>query len=168
MRENIKTILVVASVALNLVFAATYATYKLPLFAGDRQPPAPGGHLFLQLDLTPEQLKQFSVERDKFHGQLQELGQEIKARQLELIDLLEATPPDQQAIEKKQGMIQELQRAVQNEVIGHFLQASGFLTDEQRSRFFKLIKSRIQTGLRACPPMMRSVEQCRQGERKNE
>lgn len=168
MKENISKILFIASVALNLVFAGTYLTYKLSLFAGVRQSPAPNVPLYLQLGLTPDQLKQFSVAHDKFHAQLQELGQEIKQRQVGLIELLEMIPPDQRTIEKKQEEIQQLQKAVQNRVIAHFLQASGFLMGEQRARFFELIKSRIQTGLQACPPMMRSVEQCQRGEGKNE
>ncbi len=161
MRENLKTILFIASVALNLVFVGTYLAYKLPLFAGVHQSQPSEGPLFLQLDLTPVQLKQLTIERDRFHTRLQELGQEIKKRQLNLIDLLEATPPDEQAIERKRQEIQNLQREVQNGVIDHFQRVSTFLTSDQRAGFFALIKSRIQTGLQACPPMMRSGAQCR-------
>ena len=163
MRENLKTILFIASVALNLLFVGTYLTYKLSPLAGVHRPAFTDGPLFLQLDLAPGQLKQLNAERDRFHTRLQQLGQEIKKRQLGLIDLLAATPPDQPAIKKKQEEIQGLQRVVQNSVIDHFLRASAFLTPEQRGRFFGLIKSRIQTGPQACPPIMRSVEQCRPG-----
>jgi Spy/CpxP family protein refolding chaperone len=157
MKENIKTILFIASVALNAVFAATYVTYKLPSLAAVRQT-VPKGPLFLQLDLTPEQLARFTAERDRFHAQIQELGQQIKARQVELIDLLGTTPPDQQAIEKKQEDIQHLQGAVQDQVIVHFLQESSLLSPEQRTRFFQLIKARIETGIQACPPWVRPFE----------
>jgi Spy/CpxP family protein refolding chaperone len=137
-------------VALNVVFAATYAIYKLPLFAGEHQPAAPKGPLYLQLDLTSDQLRQFSAERDRFHAQLLDLGKKIKTEQIELIDLLGAAAPNQQAIERKQEEIQHLQADVQKRVIDHFLQAGGFLTSEQRIRFFELIKGRIETNAQAC------------------
>jgi Spy/CpxP family protein refolding chaperone len=168
MRKNINKILFIASVALNVVVAATYVTCKLPLFAGVHQPPAHKGPLFLQFDLAPDQLARFTVERDRFHAQLQELGQQIKAKQIELIDLLGVGPPDQRSIEKKQEEIQRLQGTVQDRVIVHFLQASSFLTPEQRARFFQLIKSRIEAGVQACPPWVSSLEQGRPGENNNE
>lgn len=166
--ENLKKILFIASVALNLVFVGTYLIYKLPPLAGVRQPAFTDGPLFFQLDLAPDQFKQLNVERDRLHTRLQQLGHEIKERQLELIDFLAATPPNQPAIEREQEEIQGLQREVQNSVIDHFLRASRFLTPKQRDRFFGLIKSHMQTGLQACPPIMRSGEPCRPEEDKNE
>jgi len=164
MNENIKKILFIASVAMNVVFAATYATYKVSSLAGVQRA-SPKDPLFLQLDLTPDQLSRFKEERDKFHARQQELGQEIKAKQIELIDLLGGTPPDQQAIERKQEEIQHLQGAVQDRVIAHFQHESGILTPEQRTRFFQIIKARIGTSVQACPPWMKSFEQGRPGER---
>jgi Spy/CpxP family protein refolding chaperone len=166
MKEGFKTILFIASVALNAAFAATYLTYKLPSLAGVQQV-APKGPLFLQLELTPDQLTKFNAERDRFHTQLQTLGQEVKTRQLELIDLLAAKPPDQLAVEKKQEDIQRIQMTVQDRVIVHFLQASSFLNPEQQARFFQLIKGRIETSIQACPPWMRSDGQGQPGECSN-
>ena len=162
MIDNLKTILFIASIALNAVFAVTYVTYKLPSLTGVQQG-APKGPLFLHLDLTPDQLTKFNAERDRFHTQLQALGQEVKTKQLELIDLLIARPLDQLAIEKKQEEIQRLQGTVQDRVIVHFLQASSFLNPEQRTRFFQLIKGRIETSIQACPPWMRSDGQGQPG-----
>ena len=167
MNENIKKILFVASVALNVVFAATYATYKVPSLAGVQRA-APKGPLFLQLDLTPEQLARFEAERDKFHARLQELGQEIKTKQIELIELLGAAPPNQQEIENKQEEVQRLQGAVQDRVIVHFLEASARLAPEQRARFFQLIKARIESSVQGCPPWMKSFEHGGPGEKRNE
>jgi Spy/CpxP family protein refolding chaperone len=167
MKHNLKTILFVASVALNVVFAATYVTYKLPSLTGMQQAGSKGP-LFLQLDLTSDQLTKFQAERDRFHAQLQALGQEVKAKQLELIDLLATKPPDQPAIEKKQEEIQVTQGTVQDQVIVHFLQASSFLNPEQQSRFFQLIKGRIETGTQVCPPWMRPDAQGQPGVYKNQ
>lgn len=168
MGNNMKKILFIASVVLNVTFAATYATYRLPLLAHTHKAPVPGGPLFLHLDLTAEQLSRFNAERDKFHARLQELGQQIKTKQIELIDLVGAVPPDQLAIERKQQEIQGLQAAVQDRVIIHFLQANSFLTPEQRARFSALIKARIGTSVQACPPWMRPVEQREPGAKRNE
>lgn len=157
MKENLKPILFIASVLLNLVFAATYVTYKVPSLA-EVQRASPKGPLFLQLDLTPEQLSRFKEERGKFHARLHELGMELKIKQIELIDLLGGMTPDQQAIEKKQEEIQHLQGAVQERVIAHFLSQSGFLTPEQRTRFYQLIKGRIETSVQVCPPWAKPFE----------
>jgi hypothetical protein len=167
MKENIKTILFIASVALNAVFAGTYVIYKLPSPAAVHQT-IPKDPLFLQLGLTSDQLTRFKAERDRFHTQLQEFGQAIKTKQIELIDLLGATSTEQQAIERKQEEIQGLQGEVQDRVIAHFLQESSLLSPEQRARFFQLVKARIETSVQACPPWMRSMEQGQPGENKNE
>ncbi len=166
MNENIKKILFIASVALNVVFVVTYATYKVPSLAvAPVQRAAPRGPLYRQLNLTPEQLTRFEAERDKFHARLQELREEIKRIQIELIDLLTATPPNQKEIEKKQEEIQRVQGAVQDLVIVHFLQEGSLLPPEQRSRFFELIKARIGTSAQACRSGMRSFGHGSLGER---
>jgi len=168
MQENFKKIIFMASIAFNVVLVATYAFYKLPAMAEVRQPivlPAP---LFLQLDLTSDQREHFRAERERFHSLLQDLGPQIRTRQVELIDLLEAAPADQQKIESKQGEIQRLQGVVQEKFIDHFLQASAFLTAEQRSRFFKLLKERTQASAQTCPPWTGSFDQKQIQEGKNE
>jgi Spy/CpxP family protein refolding chaperone len=167
MKANVKTIVFIASVALNVVFFVTYITYKVPLLAGVHQQSS-RKPVFLELDLTPDQLTQFSAERDRFHARLQQLSQEIKMRQIALIDSLGATPPDQNAVERKQAEIQRLQGVVQDGVIAHILHGSSLLTPEQRSRFFQLIKARIEIGVQACPPWMRSFERGQPGESKSE
>jgi Spy/CpxP family protein refolding chaperone len=167
MNNNLRTILFVASIALNVAFTATYVIYKLPLHTGMHQqiPPEP---LFLQLDMSSDQFARFKAERDKFHSQLQEPGQEIMAKQTELIDLLGVAPPDHQAIAKKQEEIQHLQGAFQTRIIDHFLRASVILTPVQRTHFFELIKTRVETSAQACPPWMQPFEQGKTRQNKNE
>jgi hypothetical protein len=158
MKNNLMPIFFVASIALNVAFAATYVIYKLPLLTGMHQQSSLEP-LFLQLDMTSDQLARFKAERDKFHAQLQEPGQEIKEKQIELIDLLAVASPDLQAIAKKQEEIQHLQGAFQARIIGHFLRASTMLTPVQQTRFFELIKTRIEASAQACPPWMQPFEQ---------
>ena len=163
MKENLKTILFIASLTLNLVFVGTYLAYKLPFFAGDR-PAGQMGPLFLELDLTPEQHTRFKADRERFRAQLQELGQEIKTKQIELVELLMGLPSDQQSIEKTQDEIQRLQGAVQDRVITHFLEASAHLAPEQRVRFFQLVKQRIGTNVQVCPPWMKPLGKDQMGD----
>ena len=167
MKENLRAVLFIASIALNAIFAVRYVAYKLPSLAGVQQATS-RGPLFLQLDLTPDQLTRFKGDRERFHAQLQELGQQIKAKQIEIIDLLGTAPTDQQAIERKQQEIQHLQGEVQDRVIVHFLQESSHMSSEQRARFFRLVKARIETGVQTCPPWMKSLGQGQPGASRNE
>ena len=157
MKENFKTLFFIASIVLNLVFIGTYVTYKLPSYAEEQLQPAPKRPLFLELGLAPEQTARVKAERDKFHARLQELGKEIKARRIELINLLAAIPPDHKAIEKKQEEIQSIQGSVQDRVIMHILQQSTVMTPEQRTRFFQLIKERTEANVQACPPWIKPL-----------
>jgi Spy/CpxP family protein refolding chaperone len=168
MRNNLRTILIVASIALNVAFTATYVSYKLSWLTAMHQQQSPLEPLFLQLDMTADQFARLKSERDTFHARLQKPGREIMEKQTELIDLLAAAPPDHQAIAKKQEEIQHLQGAFQGRIIDHFLRASSILTPVQRTRFFELIKTRIETNGQACPPWMQPVEQGKKGEYRSE
>ena len=152
MKRNHKTLIFLFSIILNVVFVGTYAVYKLNVITGDRKDDHLMKPLFLELDLTPEQLTRFKSERNKFHPYLQTLEQEIKKKQIELIEILSIDTPDQRAIEIKQKEIQELQAATQDRVIAHLMQVSTFLNPEQRTRFFRLIRERIEVSTSSCPP----------------
>lgn len=167
MKESLKKILFIASVALNVVFIGTYLAYELPTFAGAGPPPAVGKPLFLQLDLTPDQLSRVKEARDKLQARLRELTQVMRIKQVELIALLAKTPFDQQAVKAKQKEIQHLQGVVQDRVIAHFLRVSAVLDPQQRGRFFKLLEARFNSGLRACPPWMKGCDQSRPGPNMN-
>ena len=167
MSNHIKKVLFLASMALNVAFTATYLAYKIPSMAtfnenSSRQP------VFLQLDLTPEQSQAFGAERDRFRVRLQEWGKEVKTLQIELIRLLEMAPPDHQSIERKQDEIQRVQKVVQDGVIDHVQLAGSLLSPEQRARFFRLIKARIDTSIQVCPPWMRPSDGKQTGEGKHE
>ncbi|MFH1221303.1 MAG: periplasmic heavy metal sensor [Candidatus Eisenbacteria bacterium] len=156
MRKNVKTLLFIFSVILNVGFIGTYAAYKLsPSFSKEVPRGELGKPVFLELDLSADQLARCEAERDNFHARLQELGQQIREKQVELIDLLAMSDTHQQAIEAKQREIQDLQTTVQGRVIVHFLQESAFLAPEQRARFFDLIKERIEMGSLSCLPWVK-------------
>jgi Spy/CpxP family protein refolding chaperone len=167
MKENIKIILVIASFALNLVFISTYVIYKLSA-RSNINPSSSAGPVYHQLHLAPEQVARFEQERPKFRARIQELGQAIKTKQTELLNLIMAKPSNLSAIKEKQEEIRRLQGMVQAGVIDHLVKVSSFLNPEQRSRFFKILKARIKTSVQASPPWMRSSGQEWLGKNKNE
>lgn len=158
MKGNLKILIFLFSIILNIVFVGTYAAYKFQINTGERKDDNLTKPLFLELDLSPEQLTSFKSERDTFHPQLQALEQEITKNQIELIEILSGDAPDQQTIAIKQNAIQKLQAAAQDRVIVHIRQASAILSPEQRSRFFHLIRKRIEENASACPPWTKPIK----------
>ena len=158
MKGNLKILIFLFSIILNIVFVGTYAAYKFQINPGERKDDNLTKPLFLELDLTPEQLTRFKSERDKFHPQLQALEQEITRKQIELIEILSIDAPDPQALAIKQNEIQELQAAAQDRVIVHIRQASAILSPEQRTRFFHLIRKRIEASVSSCPPWTKPLK----------
>lgn len=159
MRKNLKTLAVLFSVVLNIAFV-TFAAYWRWSFANVPQSPSgKGALLYEQLDLTAEQLRQFAPLRDRFHAQMSRIGNEIRAKQVELIDLLAVPSPERQAIHAQQERIRDLQRAMQDAVVSHILEESKVFTGEQRMKFFQLLKERSQLNGRPCPPWMKSFNQ---------
>jgi uncharacterized membrane protein len=150
MKENLKSILFIASIALNVFFVATYVVYKVPSLAGGHSTSV-STEPFLQLHLSSSQLKRFRVKRNRFHAQLNVLEGTIKAKELHLIDLLSTAPTDHQAIQSTREDIRSLQKTVQDNVIKHLLQGSTLFTPKQRTLFFRLIKERIEAGPQGCP-----------------
>jgi len=164
MKGNLKILIFLFSIILNVVFVGTYAAYKFQLIPGERKDDNLMKPLFLELDLTAQQLTRFKSERDKFHPHLQALEQEIKRKQIDLIEILSIDTPDQRAIESKQKEIQELQALAQDRVIVHLLQASTLLSPKQRTRFFHLIRERIGLSVSSCPPWTKPLEKIQTGE----
>ena len=86
---------------------------------------------------------------ENLHGLIEKLlvagqGSKIKAKRLELIDLLIGEHIDPSAINAKQEEIQALQRQMKARVIEHLLEEAGIFTPQQRKKFFSLLRERIQ------------------------
>lgn len=144
MKENFKTLAVIFSVILNGVFIGSYFYYGSGL-AGFSGRLAEHKHpLYELLDLDRKQLDKFKFKRKKFHTFVNRQGRKIKARQLELVDLLDKEKPNHPAIDAKQEEIQALQRQMQAKVIDHLLEESRTFSPEQRQKFFALIKGSIE------------------------
>jgi len=168
MKVNLRALIFAFSLILNVVFIGIFAAHTIPIFSRDRKADELMKPPFLQLDLTAEQLARFKSDRDKFMGELHEMGQAVGKKQIELVDLLAASTPDERAIKMKQEEIQRLQAATQDRVIVHWIQESSLLNPEQRTRFFQLVKARIESSVQAYPPFIRSSGWCLPGEGSNE
>jgi Spy/CpxP family protein refolding chaperone len=144
MKKNLKTLAIIFSVVLNMVFIGSYFYHKVNPYPLTGHQVTHDRCLLEELNLSREQLDRFDPICDRFHVFLRQQGHAIKGKQLELIDLLARENPEREAIDTKQKEIQTLQRQMQKEVIGHLLEEIGTLMPAQRERFFALIKGRIE------------------------
>ncbi len=144
MKKNLKTLAIIFSVVLNIVFIGSFFYHKLAQYSLTGYQGNHNRFLIEELNLSREQHDRFEPGRDRFHAFSSRQGHAIKDKQLELIDLLAKENPDREAIGAKQEEIQTLQRQMQAKVIDHLLEESGIFTTEQRERFFVLIKGRIE------------------------
>jgi len=144
MKNNLKTLAIIFSVVLNIVFIGSYFYHKSNLLPLAGRQADHDLHIYEELDLGRDQLGRVGLLRDRFHAFVNEQGRKIKAKRLELVDLLAKEKPNRLAIDVKQEEIQILQRRMQAKVIGHLLEESTIFTPEQRQKFFALIKERVE------------------------
>lgn len=144
-RQHIKTLAVIFSVALNVAFLVGYGVRKL----GDRPKFA-----YEELDLSKDQRDRIEAGRDRFLRALNEIGDMIIGKHIELIDLIAADPTDRQAIEGKFQEIHSFQQSMQRLVMEHLLEDKQILTPEQRAKFFAVLKSRIRAQGAPGPPWL--------------
>lgn len=144
MTKNLKTLAIIFSVVLNIVFTGSYFYHKANLLQLMGHRTNHNRLLYEELNLSREQLDRFGPARDRFHAFVNELGRKIKFKQLELIDVLAMENPDRSAITAKEKDIRGLQQQMQAKVIDHLLEESSLFTPEQRGKFFALIKERIE------------------------
>jgi Spy/CpxP family protein refolding chaperone len=145
MKQSFKILAVIFSVALNITFLAAYGVRKI----SDRP-----RYAYEELDLSGDQRKHLENARDRFLRAVNEIGNEIIGRHIELIDLVASERPDSQAIEIKFQEIHTLQRSMQRRVVEHLLEDKNVLAPEQRARFFAVLKSRIREQGAPGPPWL--------------
>jgi Spy/CpxP family protein refolding chaperone len=142
-KQSIKILAVIFSVALNIAFMAGYGIRKF----SDRSKFA-----YEEVDLSKEQLAHMQDARDRFLRDLNEIGNDIIERQSETINLIAADSVDRRAIATKFEEIQLLQQSMHQRVVEHLLEHKQILTPEQRDKFFEVLKSRIRDQGAPGPP----------------
>jgi len=156
MKGNLKTLALIFSVILNAAFIGATAYYRLsPPSVASRPPSGSEPFIYQELDLSREQVDRIEPMRDEFLERLSEIGGAIRERQIRLVDLLSSTEVGRGKVEALQGQIRDLQRTLQDTVVSHVLEESAVFTPEQRSRFFQLMKERIEQSGEPRPPWLR-------------
>jgi Spy/CpxP family protein refolding chaperone len=159
MKENMKNLVLVFSLILNLAFLGGTAYYTLSPHPGACMPSGSCPFLYQELNLSREQLARVEPIRDRFHERLSKIAGSIKAKQIQLVDLLGAQDFDSRAVNHLQEEIQTLQQSMQDTVITHIREETMVFTPEQRRTFFKLMKERIASRGHPGPPWMRPSKQ---------
>jgi Spy/CpxP family protein refolding chaperone len=152
MKRNIKTLAIIFSVVLNIVFTGAYLYHRSDTDLSIDHHFTNRRHLlYEELNLSQEQLDKIEPIRDRFHAFLDQQGHAIQDNRLELVDLLARENPDRKEIDDKQKKIRALQGQMQEKVIDHLLEGSRIFTTEQRAKFFALLKGRIETNEEGFP-----------------
>ena len=77
------------------------------------------------------------------------------------MDLLAQPKPDLSSVRETQMRIRDLQRRMQDAVIGHLIEESAIFTADQRARFFRILRERIEKAEPASPPWMKPAGKAR-------
>jgi Spy/CpxP family protein refolding chaperone len=114
------------------------------LIARMRQKPI-RGYLDL-ITLTKEQKRQVEDIRRDFLPKVEGIRQSLRAKRLQLNELLFAEVPDLKTIAAKSNEISTLQATLEREVIDHILQEKELLSPEQKSEFYQVIRNEFEKG----------------------
>jgi Spy/CpxP family protein refolding chaperone len=144
-KQSIKILAVIFSVALNIAFLAGYGIRKF----SDRSKFA-----YEEIDLSKEQLAHMQIARDRFLRDLNEIGNNIIKRQIVTIDLIAEDSVDPRAIKTNFEEIHSFQQSMQQRVVEHLFEDKQILTQAQRAKFFAVLKSRIREQGAPGPPWL--------------
>lgn len=153
MKENLKNLVLVVSLILNILFLGGALYMKSASgFSAERSAATCS---FLsecrELNLSKAQIDRVEPIRDRFHRRMEELGGRIKGGQLDLIDLLAANDLDYNAVNTVQETLLASHQTMQDAIISHLLEEAKVFNPDQRKAFFKLLKDRIDQTSRPCP-----------------
>ena len=148
MWKKTKLYLIVASVALNVAFVATWIAHATVSHA---HPEETGRQvtqhtiwcpLHRELGVTREQWAQIEPRLREFQDAVAELCQAVNAKRLEVIELIAAEEPEPEVIRAKQDEILATKRSIQDLVANHLLAEKSILTPEQQQRLFEMLRDR--------------------------
>jgi Spy/CpxP family protein refolding chaperone len=145
MKHYIRTLGLIFSVALNIMFVGSYAYQKLtkrPTF------------VYEEIRLDPAQRSRMMSSRDRFLATVNQIGNRIIELQVELIDAVAAEPVDRSAIDAKLEQIRSQQQSMQRAVVEHLLEDKNILDPGQRKQYFAVLKQRIRSQRMPAPPWL--------------
>jgi Spy/CpxP family protein refolding chaperone len=140
MWKKTRLYLIVASVALNMAFVATWIA-RGAVTRFDRLDTA---HtiwcpLHRELGVTIDQWSRIEPRLQGFQAAVRELCQETTRTRAEVISLISAEQPDRRIIRAKQDEILATKRRIQQLVVEHLLAEKEDLTAEQQEKLFAML-----------------------------
>ena len=149
MWKQMKLLLVILSIALNLAFVGVWLTCVTGFHAGWHEAICQSENsssvwcpLHRELNVTAEQWRQIEPRLRKFRTSADEICRQISQLRIEIIDQLAAPEPDLAAVKAKQEEILAGQRRMQALVIEQLNDEKAVLTAEQQKRLFDMLRSR--------------------------
>jgi len=134
--------LLAVSIVFNLCFVAAYAfgQIRTKLCPMSQKPLT---DLPADLQLPPEQQKAIREDCARVFAQVEPLQKEMATRRQNLMDLVVADQPDDEAVSAQLDAIAGLQRKAQSLVIAHILKEKSSLNPEQREAFNRMLRQRF-------------------------
>lgn len=99
------------------------------------------------LRLTPAQTAHIAALRRAFREEMDPLRERLLARRLELGELWAKSPPEREAIRRKQEEIQAIQQEMQDRMMRYQLECRRVLTPEQQEKLGALLGEHVGRGL---------------------
>lgn len=148
MWKKISPLLIVLSAAMNVAFISAWIIYdaKMSRIADEPRCEDTRCSLHQYLNVTDEQWQRIEPRIAEFRRSAQTLCADIHRFHRELIDLIAADAPDQQAIDAKQKEICAGQQRMQQLVIEHLLAEKEVLTAEQEKELFDMFRQQCACG----------------------
>jgi Spy/CpxP family protein refolding chaperone len=159
MWKQMKPLLVILSIALNLAFVGIWLAYATASRMESRERPCEPGDsetvwcpLHRELNVTPEQWAKIEPRLREFRTSADAICRQMSQLRAEMIDLLAAPQPDLEAVKAKQEEIHVGQRRMQGLVVEQLMSEKKVLTTEQQQRLFDML--RRQSGCGRGGPML--------------
>jgi Spy/CpxP family protein refolding chaperone len=148
MSKRILIFILVASLALNIAFVASWAGYRFSQgFADDWGQVLPTDEkdeiwcpLHRSLNVTKEQWQQLEPRLLEFRNTSQSICEQVNQKRGEMIDIISSPDPERQTIYDKQKEILAAQQKMQQLVIEHLLFEKSVLNSRQQEEFFHLFR----------------------------
>ena len=151
MGNKTKTCLIVASLALNVAFIATWISHASPSHTRPEETVSPETEhtvwcpLHRELDVTDEQWTLIEPRLRQFQSNVGELSQRTSGMRTQVIEMIAAEEPDREAIRAKQDEILATKRRIQDLVAEHLLDEKQDLSAEQQTKLFEMLRSRTSS-----------------------
>jgi Spy/CpxP family protein refolding chaperone len=149
MWKQMKPLLVILSIALNVAFVGVWLAYAAASRIESKATTCTPGSsdtvwcpLHRELKVTTEQWRQIEPRLRQFRASADEICRQISQLRTEIIDQLAAPESDLAAVKAKQEEILAGQRRMQALVIEQLTGEKAVLTAEQQKRLFDMLRSR--------------------------